>query len=306
MRVGAAFWIQQTDWPSLRDAAIAAEAADFDSLWLDDHLLNDEGDPDAPKLEGWTAAAAIAAVTSRATIGHLVTANTFRHPALLAKMAVTLDAISEGRAVLGMGAGWFEREHQAYGIDFGTSMGDRLDRLDEAVGIVRRLLDGVRVDHQGRFYRLIDAAAAPRPVQDHLPILIGGSGPRRTLPLVARWADAWNAYGPPAFLAERDAILLDRCRDVGRDPSTIERSTNLNVVIRPSVRAAETAWVSWMARHRIQPGEEDLVGGPPGLVADAIRPYLDIGFDHIVLIFRSPWDLETMERMAEVRELLGA
>jgi F420-dependent oxidoreductase-like protein len=304
MRIGATFWIQQTDWRSLRDAARAAEDAGFDSLWLDDHLLNDEGDPDAPKLEGWTAAAAIAAVTSRATIGHLVTANTFRNPAVLTKMAVTLDSISEGRAVLGLGAGWFEREHVAYGLDFGTSMGERLGRLEEAVEVIRRLLDGARVDHAGPHYRLVDAVAAPRPIQEHLPILIGGSGPRRTLPLVARWADAWNAYGSPSFLAERDATLRERCADIGRDASSIERSTNLNIVIRDSVAEARSAWSTWLERHRIQPGEEDLVGGPPEVVADALRPYLDIGFEHLVFIFRSPWDRQTMERTAEVRALL--
>lgn len=304
MRIGAAFWVQATDWPSLREAALAAEDAGFDSLWIDDHLLNDEGDPLTPKLEGWTTAAALAAVTRRATIGHLVTANTFRNPGLLAKMVVTLDHVSGGRAILGIGSGWFELEHVAFGLEFGRSMGERLDRLGDALWIVRHLLDGERVAFEGSGYVLHGGWVAPRPLQDHLPILVGGSGPRRTLPLVARWADAWNAYGSPALLAERDEVLRARCADLGRDPATIERSTNLNVVIRDTVEAAERAWAALCRDHRIDPDEDDVVAGPPDLVAAAMAPYLAIGFDHLVWILRAPWDRETIGRMPEVRALL--
>jgi alkanesulfonate monooxygenase SsuD/methylene tetrahydromethanopterin reductase-like flavin-dependent oxidoreductase (luciferase family) len=140
MRFGAAYWTQRTDWPSLRDACLAAEAAGFDSIWLDDHLLTDEGDWSSSKLEGWTALAGLATITSRATLGHLVAANTFRNPGLTAKQAATIDHLSGGRFVLGLGGGWFEREHDAFGSTSGPP-GERLDRLDEA-GPIRRLLDG--------------------------------------------------------------------------------------------------------------------------------------------------------------------
>ena len=305
MRFGAAFWVERTDWPSLREAVLEAETAGFDSLWVDDHLLNDEGDWAAGKLEGWGVASAMAAITHRATIGHLVVANTFRNPGVTAKQAVTLDHISAGRAVLGIGGAWFEREHDAFGIDFGSGFGERLDRLGESVEIISRLLAGEHLDFDGRFYRMHDAICQPRPIQDRLPILIGGSGPRKTLPLVARYADLWNAYGTPAELAGRDVLLRERCADIGRDPTTIQRMVNHNVVVRDDVRAAEADWEVWL-KEGIDADERVLVGGPPDAVADTLRSFAEVGFDHIVWIFRAPWDLETIRRLPEVRALLEA
>ena len=165
MRFGAAFWVNRTDWPALRAASLAVERAGWDSLWVDDHLLADEGDPADPKLEGWTTLAALAVMTQRVRLGLLVGANTFRNPGLTAKLATTLDHLSDGRAVLGLGGGWFEREHEAFGIDFGTGFGERLDRLDEAVRLIRRLLDGETVTHDGRYYSMQASGlcAAPGP-----------------------------------------------------------------------------------------------------------------------------------------------
>ena len=163
MRFGAAFWIQGTDWPALRDACLAVERAGWDSLYLDDHLMSDEGDWRDPKLEGWTALAAVAAVTERVRLGLLVSANTFRNPGLTAKLATTLDQVSGGRAILGLGGGWFEREHDAFGIDFGGGHGERLDRLDEAVMLIRRLLDGETVTHDGPYGGLAGKAVALEP-----------------------------------------------------------------------------------------------------------------------------------------------
>ncbi|HEY5630002.1 MAG TPA: TIGR03560 family F420-dependent LLM class oxidoreductase, partial [Candidatus Limnocylindrales bacterium] len=223
MRFGAAFWVQRTGWPELRDAALAAEAAGFDDLWIDDHLLSDEADWPDPKFEGWTTLAALAAVTTRPRLGLMVGANTLRNPGLVAKMATTVDHISGGRAILGIGAGWFEREHEAFGFAFGSGVGERLDRLVEAVPLIRRLLDGEEVTHQGRFYRFDRAVCAPRPVQARLPILIGGAGPRKTIPLVARSADLWNAYGTPEQLAAADGLLRAACEAAGRDPGEIGR-----------------------------------------------------------------------------------
>ncbi len=309
IRIGAAFWVQRTDWVSLREAVVAAEDAGVDDLWIDDHLLSDEGESDDPKLEGSTTLAGLAAVTSRARLGLLVAANTFRNPGLTAKLAVTLDHISDGRLILGLGGGWFAEEHQAFGLDaeFGSGFGERLDRLGEAVPVIRRLLDGERVAEDGRFYRFRDAVAAPRPVQPRIPLLIGGSGPTKTLPLVARHADLWNAFGSPASLAAPDALLDERCREMGRDPSEIERCVNLNVVVRTSPTEAAGVWEGYVAAHHPREGEGRLlVGGPVERVAEAIADYVRVGFRHPILIFRSPWDLETIAALGAIRQVTRA
>ena len=306
VRIGAAFWVKRTDWPSLRVAIETADSAGADDVWIDDHLLSDEGASSDPKLEGWTTLAAAAAVTTRVRLGLLVAANTIRNPGLTAKLATTLDQISDGRAILGLGGGWFEEEHTAFGLDFGSGFGERLDRLAESVEIVRRLLDGERFSHEGRFYRFRDALAAPRPIQAHLPILIGGSGPQKTLRIVARHADLWNAYGSPESLSASDAILRDRCDEIGRDPDEIERTVNLNVVVRSSRPEAERVWAGYVAAHRPRDGEGRLVvGGPVEEVAAALAEYAAVGFRHPILVFRSPWDLETLASLGAVREALA-
>ena len=307
VRIGAAFWVQRTDWPSLREAIETADAAGAQDVWIDDHLLNDEGDSSDPKLEGWTTLAAAAAVTTRARLGLLVGANTIRNPGLTAKLATTLDQISDGRAILGLGGGWFAEEHEAFGLDFGSGFGERLDRLAESVDIIRRLLDGERFSHEGRFYRLRDALVAPRPIQTHLPIMIGGSGPQKTLRIVARQADLWNAYGSPSSLAATDAILDERCAEIGRDPGQIERTVNLNVVVRSTRAEADRVWAGYAAAHQAREGEGRLVvGGPVEEVATALADYARVGFRHPILIFRSPWDLETIGSLGAIREALAA
>src|SRR5438552_3549377 len=152
MKFGAQLWSQQTTWPQWRDAAVAAEAAGWDSVWTWDHLLAIFGPWEQPIFEGWSLLVAAAAVTQRVRFGLMVGANTFRNPGLLAKIATTLDHVSNGRAIVGIGGAWFEREHEAFGFEtWGSGFGERLDRLDESVMLVRRLLDGERFDHDGRF-----------------------------------------------------------------------------------------------------------------------------------------------------------
>jgi F420-dependent oxidoreductase-like protein len=311
MRFGAAFWVQRTDWPTLRDAVLAAESAGFDSLWIDDHLLNDEGDPAAQKLEGWATAAALAALTSRADLGLLVSANTFRNPGLTAKLATTLDQLSGGRAVLGLGGGWFEREHDAFGIDFGSGFGERLDRLDESVGLIRRLLAGERFSHEGRFYMLHDALCEPPPIRRPLPILIGGSGRRKTLRTTARHADRWNGYGTPDEIAATSEALRDWCAEVGRPFEAIRRSVIVELVIRDTEAAAVAAFDEVLDLHDLhdQLGSDGStrglgIGGPPEAVAAYLRPYTRLGIDEIILTLRTPFDLETIERTPQVRALL--
>src|SRR5438093_2208110 len=222
VRFGLQLWPQSTTWPEVRDAAVAAEAAGWDSIWTWDHLLAIQGPWQQPIYEGWTFLAAVASMTSRVRVGLMVGANTFRNPGLTTKLATTLDHVSNGRAVLGTGGAWFEREHEAFGIDFGKSVGERLDWLGESVPLMRRLLDGETVTHAGRFYTFKDALCEPRPIQAHLPILIGGSGPRKTLPIVARHGDAWNTSGELDDVKASLDLLAGYCREAGRDLSDIE------------------------------------------------------------------------------------
>jgi alkanesulfonate monooxygenase SsuD/methylene tetrahydromethanopterin reductase-like flavin-dependent oxidoreductase (luciferase family) len=312
VRFGAAYWIQRTDWPALRDACLAAEAAGFETLWLDDHLLADEGDWHDGKLEGWTTLAPLAPLTSTARLGLLVAANTFRNPGLTAKLASTVDHLSNGRLILGIGGGWFDREHEAFGLDFGSGFGERLDRLEEAVGLVERLLAGEQVTHHGRFYSMVDALCEPRPIQRRLPILIGGSGREKTLRTTARHADLWNGYGEPARIAETSEVLRLRCEEIGRPFEAIERTVTMEVVIRASESHARKAYEAIEDRHGIRGriGSDGTprglnAAGPPEVVADYVRRYESLGIAEVIWIFRNPFDLETMSRLGEVRALLG-
>ena len=312
MRFGAAFWVNRTGWPDLRAACLAAEAAGWDSLWIDDHLLVDEGDPGDGRFEGPTTLAALATLTDRVRLGLLVGSNTFRNPGHTATLAATLDHLSDGRVVLGLGGGWLEREHDAFGLDFGSGIGERLDRLDEAVGIIRRLLDGETVTFDGRFYTMRDARCALRPVQRHLPILIGGSGRTRTLRTTARYADLWNGFGPPERIAETSAVLAERCVEIGRPFETIERTVTTHAVIRDSERDARTAWREIARIHGLDDhvgsdgGERSLlVGGSPDDVAAYVDEYRRIGIAEVIFVFRRPFDLETIGRLGELRSALG-
>ena len=312
MRFGAAFWIQRTDWPALRDACVAAEAAGWDTIWLDDHLLSDEASPDDPKLEGWASLHAVASVTSKARLGLLVSSTTFRNPGLIAKLATTLDHVSGGRSVLGLGGGWFDREHEAFGIDFGSGFGERLDRLDEATMLIRRLLDGERVTHRGRFFEMSDALCEPRPVQPRLPILVGGAGKTKTLRTTARYADIWNTYGSPERFEELGAVLEQRCAEVGRDPAAIERTVTTHTVLRDTPGAAMEVWHETARIHDLEgklgsDGSDRGLnfGGPSAAFAELVRRYERAGLGEIVVVFRNPFDMETMERIGEVRAALG-
>jgi F420-dependent oxidoreductase-like protein len=307
IKIGALLWPQTDSWPTLRDAAVRADRAGLDSLWTWDHLMAIVGPWDQPILEGWATLAALASVTERSTLGLMVGANTFRNPGLTAKLATTLDHISGGRAILGLGGAWFEREHEAFGLEFGASVGQRLDWLDESVGLLRRLLDGELVTHDGPHYRFVDALCRPRPIQARLPILVGGSGPKKTLRTVARYADAWNMTGPLDRAAKSVEILREHCAAIGRDPSEIEMGVNIQVVIRDDPADAEKVWAEMMRTN----GAPNATGmprvlGSPAKLAEAIRPFLDLGFSHINVRVPAPHDRETIERVGEIREQLDA
>src|SRR6476469_10269699 len=285
IRVGALLWPQTDSWPELRDAALRADRAGLDSLWTWDHLNAIVGPWEQPILEGWTTLAGLAPITTTATLGLMVGANTFRNPGLTAKLATTLDHLSGGRAVLGIGGAWFEREHEAFGIEaWGSGFGERLDRLDEAVGLLRRLLDGERVTHDGRFYHFHDALCEPRPVQEHLPILIGGSGPQKTLRTTARYADAWNTGGSVGALKRKDAVLRERCAEIGRNPDEIERTMSDWFLIRDDAAEARRVLGRLAKANGDTLGDDDTVYvGSPQKIADELRPIVELGFRHIII-----------------------
>ena len=219
-------------WDEVLERFELAEALGFDHAWLVDHLLDTDGPSSHPCHEAWTLLAAIAARTERIRLGVLVTSNTFRHPAILAKEAVTVDHISRGRLILGLGAGWHEGEHRHFGIEL-PPPAERVDRLEEAIQVIRALSSGDRVDFDGRHYRLDGATLEPKPLQSPIPLLIAAHRPRM-IRLAARYADQWDTFpqmggtatdGVTESIEERVRRFDAAALDAGRDPSTIRRST---------------------------------------------------------------------------------
>lgn len=223
---------QNLPWGVLRDRWRYFESLGFESLWDCDHFQQPSR-PDGPYFEGWTLLAALAAETSRARIGVLVTSNTFRHPALVAKMASTIDHVSGGRLEVGLGAGWYVPEHEAFGIPF-PEPPELVARFREAVRIVDAMLREEVVSFDGRFYTLTHAPARPLPVQRPRPPLTLGAHGRSMLRIVAEYADRWNSHGSPDAIRERNAILDEHCMAIGRDPASVTRSLYVWSALMPA------------------------------------------------------------------------
>lgn len=223
-------------WRELVEEAFHIERTGWLGLWVGDHFMPSAGDTSRPWQESWSVLAALGALVPRLRLGTLVTGNTYRHPAVLAKQVAQVDVITGGRVILGIGAGWQENEHLAYGIPY-PAVGERLARLEEAVQIIRSLFQNERTTFHGRYYRLEDAPLAPKPVQARLPILIGGGGEKVTLRIVAQYADAWNYSGAPELLAAKSRVLDEHCQRLGRDPREIKRTG----VLLANIGAAATA-----------------------------------------------------------------
>ena len=218
------------------EMATAAEESGFDSVWVMDHFfqLPPMGGPAAPMLDSYTLLGALAARTSTVRLGAMVTGVTYRNPAHLAKIVTTLDVISAGRAILGIGAAWYDAEHEGLGFDF-PPLGERLDRLEEALQVCRAMFREEAPSFEGRYYRIHEARNVPPPVQPGgPPILVGGGGEKRTLRLVARYADMCNFFGDPATVAHKVDVLRGHCRDVGRDPSEVTVSRLSTLVLTAS------------------------------------------------------------------------
>jgi len=306
IRLGALCWNQYTSWPALLEAGQRADKLGFDTLWTWDHLYPIVGSDDGPILEGWLTLAAWAQATERIRLGLMVGANTFREPALTAKMATTLDHISNGRAILGIGGAWFETEHTAYGIEYGSGFPERLRWLGEALPIMRGMLHGEQPTAGGPRYRAKDVRNDPPPIQERLALLIGGGGEQVTLKLVARYGDANNVGGGIDNVKRKEAILVQHCETVGRDPAEIERTTGIGtVIIRDSRADAERVHAEIFERNGKAERWKDQPIGTPEDVAERIRPFLDLGYRHLIAGFPSPYDEESMTRFAtEVRDLV--
>ncbi|MGZ6340056.1 MAG: LLM class flavin-dependent oxidoreductase [Candidatus Limnocylindrales bacterium] len=306
LKLGMCLWVQATGWPELLATARRVHRLGYDHLWCWDHLYAIYGDPYQPIFEGWTTLAGWAASTERIGLGLLVGANTFRNPGLVAKSAATLDHISGGRAILGLGGAWFDLEHEAHGIDFGSGFGQRLDWLDEATGAVRALLDGREVSHQGGRYHFERAVHHPHPVQRNLPIMIGGSGEKKTLRTVARYADMWNAFGTPDQLRHKDEVLLEHCVAVGRDAASIERTVGCKMIIRDSEAEARRVWEAALTHNKTPLDvDEDPWLGPPHKIAGMLRAYGEVGFQTLIVELPAPFDIETIERLiGEVKPMV--
>lgn len=261
-------------FPTVVAQAREAEAAGFDAVFVMDHFyqLPMLGAPDQPMLEAYTALGALAQATSRVLLGTLVTGNTYRNPALLAKIITTLDVISQGRAVLGIGTGWFELEHTALGFDFGTFT-ERFDKLGEALQIILPMLRGERVTFTGAHYRCEDALAVPR-FGEGVPLLIGGSGERKTFGLAARYFDHLNVIASFEELPAKMSALAQRCEEAGRDRSTLETSVLLTAVPDPG-----------FSEDRIPPAMRGrMVVGSADRIAEAVKSHVvDAGVDGVVV-----------------------
>jgi alkanesulfonate monooxygenase SsuD/methylene tetrahydromethanopterin reductase-like flavin-dependent oxidoreductase (luciferase family) len=306
VKIGALVWNQRTDWPAMLHVAQRAEALGYDSLWTWDHLYPIVGDPAGPFLEGYTVLAGWSQQTTRPTLGLMVGANTFRNPGLVVKMVTTLDHLSAGRAYLGIGAAWFETEHQAFGIEFGAGFGERIGWLDESVELMRAMLREGVGSARGEHYHAREVRNDPAPIQARLPILIGGGGERKTLRTVACFADAWNVANISAEeAAAKDAVLRRWCDEGGRDSDEIERTFGLGpTIIRDDPAEAKAV----LARYQqVNPGMDRPVRmGSAAEIAEQARRYVAHGFRHLIVHSVPPHDEETLERFAtEVRPALG-
>jgi len=261
-------------FPTVIAQAREAQAAGFDSVFVMDHFyqLPMLGSPDQPMLEAYTALGALATATEDVLLGTLVTGNTYRNPTLLAKIITTLDVISQGRAVLGIGTGWFELEHDQLGFDFGTFT-ERFAKLDEALEIILPMIKGERVSFSGDYYRTVEAFAEPR-YRDHIPLMIGGSGEKKTFGLAARYFDHLNIIASFAELPGKVAALARRCEEVGRDPATLETSMLLTTV--PDANMTDDMLPAEM-RGR-------MVVGSPERIAEAVKiNVVDAGVDGVIV-----------------------
>lgn len=248
-------------------------ATGWDGMWLADHFMPNAADTSTPWPEAWTTLAALAPQVPGIRLGTLVTGNTYRHPAVLAKMAATVDHISGGRLVLGIGSGWQENEHQQYGIEFGT-VRQRLDRLEEACAMIKSLFNEPSANFDGRFYTLKEATLEPKPLQPNLPLMVGGGGEKVTLRITARYADEWNVWGTVETMIHKMKILDRHCEDIGRDPKDIQRSAVALLFLSDDDKFIQ------QIRETV---DRALIAGNLAEVQDTVKAYQEAGVDELLV-----------------------
>ncbi len=315
-RIGVQVWGQYASWQELMAAGRDVEAAGLHSLWSNDHFLPLVAGPDGaraaprgPIVEGWSLLAGWAATTSRVSLGCLVSGAGYRNPGLLVKQASAFDHLSAGRMTLGLGAGWFEAEHHAFGFTFPT-LRERLVRLEEAAAICRGLLDGEVVTFEGRWYSAAGAVNDPPPLQPRLPLLIGGSGERRTLPIVARYADVWSADGgEPETIARKQVILDAACEAAGRDPRSVRRTAGLPPpLVRDDETEARAVLAGVLERHGLSSAEatavaaDDPLAGSMDTLRRRLEAYRAAGVEEVMFDWPPPFDGRTLEALGRLAE----
>ena len=283
---------------TLARVATAGERAGFDSVWVMDHFfqLPILGPPEHDMFEAYTLLSAIAARTDRVMLGTLVTGVTYRNPAILAKQVTTLDVLSGGRAVLGIGAAWYEQEHDGLGVDF-PPVAERMDRLEEALHICRAMFRDERPTFEGRYYRVHDAINRPAPLQvGGPPILVGGQGEKRTLPIAARYADAVNLITGREHIAHKVGVLVEHCEAAGRDPATLNKTWLASAVVGSTATEAEAARDAVLAARGLRWADLDagvrqaltsrmLVGTPESIAEEVADAAIAKGLDGVILNF---------------------
>jgi F420-dependent oxidoreductase-like protein len=302
LSIGLQLGPQTVPWPELRRWTLKAEALGFDSVWLADHFIWGFRHTPHPIVEMWSGLAALAACTTRIRLGSLVASVTHRNPGITALSAATIDQISGGRFVLGLGAGWSAQEHRAYGIPL-PPPATRLAMLDEAIQICRLLWTGDVVSFQGKYFQLEDAPCEIKPAQAALPILVGAMGEQLALRLVARRADIWNMVSMDLESLSRKQAVLDRyCEEEGRDPATLRRSLEVPIAVGTDARTLQRR-LERVIRARGYPADraaDMFIGGTPQQCIEKMQRYIEMGFHEFMLITLAPFDDDELECFAEL------
>ncbi|MGE3538860.1 MAG: LLM class F420-dependent oxidoreductase [Candidatus Tectimicrobiota bacterium] len=299
MRFGLFTSTTGISWPQLQSLWQHIEATGWDAACVTDHFMPNTRDPIEDTLECWTALSGLALSTQRMRIGTLVVGNTYRHPAVVAKMATTVDIMSGGRLICGLGGAWQRNEHTAYGIPFYT-VGERLKRLEEACQVILRLWHEPKTTFHGQYYQLTEAPLFPKPVQQpHPELLIGGGGEQKTLRIVAQYADHWNVWGGPETLRHKGAVLDKHCAALGRDATTITRSANMPMAITEHREEQERLVRGLMQRFGRSEAEarDTVLTGSVAQMQNKLGRMRDVGVQQIYIpTFVPTWNIEQLDR----------